>query len=719
MYTEKRAKSQIHKSVNETVQTENITLNRQVYQRLKLALSLGLRRQILFAICDDLNLRNRIAARLHSTLAYPVGQVLYQRANAGEFSTPAYPRLVTLRLNLTDPNPITQINQWLVNYPPPLVGGSSDNPGRPLPIPAFQIVGVEMLTKEPVAAQRLFLNYLRLSEQHLFGKESSRFLESSLLFWVSRPWLSAIQQSAPRFWHCRTGVFVFAGEPTPTIDNRDYGEVFGDSRNLERQNFESFVFDHEELSREVKHPTPVDLTVSSQDDLLNQTPAKSPTAPISNKQSFLSLSHINKELESLVNVTLNIDNSGQAQGILAEIEQLHIQQAKGEDLAIAYQNLGNFYRLQIEQGDVTLENLMIAILSYQEAVSHDESSPQLPDILNDLGTLYWMLHRIPDNAEEAKIYIQQGIDFYKLALKLITGDTQPETYARIQNNLGTAYGDLSKFAEPVENWQAAVIAYHEALHYRKEEIEPLKYAACQNNLGTAYWHLGQYNQPVENLQKAIAAYKLASIHYQPAEEPLKYSMIQNNIGTAYWNLSQYEQPMENLQLAIQVYNEALKYRTSKNVPHGYAATQNNLGIAYWHLANQSQTTKEDKQQLVQFCIHAYEEALKTAHSCSDLPLSFDIWVTHNNLGLAYYYSVMNIAFNRDKKTLSPALESALENHLQALTGFAKETENYQTTISHIINTIRTFHNELGIQGQNVALSKLPGQLLPKILPELS
>ncbi|MFM7363818.1 MAG: tetratricopeptide repeat protein [Cuspidothrix sp.] len=717
MYTEKRVKTQIPTSVNKTVQTENITTNRQVYQRLKLALSLGLRRQILFAICDDLNLRNRVAARLHSTLAYPVGQILHQRANASEFSTPAYPRLVTLRLNLSDPNPIAQINQWLVNYPPPLVGRSQDQPGRPLPIPAFQIVGVEMLTKEAVAVQRLFLNHLHLGEQHLFGRESSRFLESSLLFWISRPWLSAIQQSAPQFWHCRTGVFVFAGEPTPTVDNRDSGEVFGDYPHLERQNFESFVFDYEELARSVNHGNP-DLA-SGQEDALNQTSAKSPpTSPISNGQSFPSLCHISQELKSLVDSTLNIDNSGQTQEILAAIEQLHIQQAKGEDLAIAYQNLGNLYRSQIEQGDITLENLMIAILAYQEAVSHDQTSPQLPDILNDLGTLYWMLHRIPDNTEEAKIYIQQAIDFYKLALKLITGDIQPETYARIQNNLGTAYGDLSKFAEPVENWQAAVIAYREALHYRREEIEPLKYAACQNNLGTAYWHLGQYNQPVENLQKAIAAYKLASIHYQPLDEPLKYGMIQNNIGTAYWNLSQYQQPMENLQLAIQVYNEALKYRTSENVPHGYAATQNNLGIAYWHLANQSQITKEDKQQLVQSCIYAYEEAVKTGHSYSDLPLSFNIWVTHNNLGLAYYYSVTNVAFNRDKKMLSLALESALENHLQALTGFAKETENYQTTISHIINTIRTFHNELGIQGQNVALSKLPGQLLPEILSKL-
>jgi tetratricopeptide (TPR) repeat protein len=727
MYTEKKAKTQVNTNVNETVHTENISLNRQVYQRLKLALSLGLRRQILFAICDDLHLRNRIAARLHSTLAYPVGKVLYQRANSGNFSTPAYPRLVTLRLDASDPNPIAQINQWLANYPPPLMGKSTDNPGRPLPIPAFQIVGVEMLTKEPVAVQRLFLNYLRLGEQHLSGDESSRFLESSLLFWVSRPWLSTIQQSAPKFWHYRTGVFVFAGEPTPTIENRGYSEVLADSRSLDRENLDHLFVNEEKISPDIQQINKPDLPLTATTDSVTEIPdvPAVQSSQITNNQSFLSLSHINEELQKLIQATINADDSDQIQQILWEIEQLHIQKATEEELAIpsgrlaiAYQNLGNFYRLQIEQGQPTIENLMIAILAYQEAVSHDESSPQLPDILNDLGTLYWMLHRIPDNSEEAKIYIQQGIDFYKLALKLITGDIQPETYARIQNNIGTAYGDLARFADAVENWNWAIIAYNEALRYRQEEIEPLKYAACQNNLGTAYWHLGQYNQPVEHLTKAIAAYKLAIVHYKPADEPLKYGMIQNNIGTAYWNLSQYEQPKENLQLAIQVYNEALKYRTSFDVPQSYAATQNNLGIAYWHLANQPQRTKEDQQKLVKLCIHAYEEAVKIAHSLISVSLNFDLYVTHNNLGLAHHYLVTDVSFIGDKKTLSQHLEAALENHLHALSGFDRQTENYQTTISYIINTIRAFHNKLGIQGQNLALSKLPGQLLPDVLPKL-
>ena len=49
---------------------------------------------------------------------------------------------------------------------------------------------------------------------------------------------------------------------------------------------------------------------------------------------------------------------------------------------------------------------------------------------------------------------------------------------------------------------------------------------------------------------------------------------------------------------------------------------------------------------------------------------------------------------------------------------SKESETHQSTIGYIVKTIRGFHDELGIQGQNVALSKVPGQLLPEILPKL-
>jgi tetratricopeptide (TPR) repeat protein len=716
-------------NVNETPPSDNFAWNRQVYHRLKLALSLGLRRQIFLAVCDDLNLRNQVAARLHSTLAYPVGQVLYQPSNTQEASTPAYPRLVTLRLNLSDPNPIAQINQWLSNYPPPIVGATKDTPGRPLPIPAFQIVGVEQLTKQPVAVQRLFLHYLRLSEQNL-----SNF-ESSFLLWTSRPWLYAIQQSAPQFWRYRTGIFIFAGEPTPSNQNSNSPERFSSSRSTELGTLKQSLLEEAVFQEDFDFPKQPSLNrghnpqepSSHQSEIVINSPISDESTEKDSTDyttAPLRTSHISKELTELVlatiNTTLSEDDEQhlQVRQILEEIEELHTNKAEGVELSIAYQRLGHLYRLRIEQGNATLENLMVAILAYQEAVTHDESSSQVPDVLNDLGTLYWMLYRTPPNSEEGQTYIEQGIEFYQLALKLISPETHPETYARVQNNLGTAYGDLARFTNPGENWQQAVVAYSEALRYRTAEMEPLKYAACQNNLGTAYWHLAQYNQPVEHLKKAIAAYQLALAYYNPEQEPLKYGMIQNNIGTAYWNIAQYEQPGENLPLAIEAYKEALKYRTPTNVPPACAATQNNLGTAYWHLANQAQTSKEEKQKLLGQCLSAYEEALSLAHSLSGMPLSFDVFATHNNLGLAYYQLATTQYFNLDKTTRSKYLEAALDNHLQALHGLNKQPDAYQTTFAYVVKTIRAFHNELGIQGQNLALSKVPGQLLPEILPKL-
>jgi tetratricopeptide (TPR) repeat protein len=723
-------------SVNDTTHPDKFSWNKQVYHRLKLALGLGLRRQIFLAVCDDLNLRNQVAARLHSTLAYPVGQVLYQPANSFEASTPAYPRLVTLRLNLSDPNPIAQINQWLTNYPPPIVGGTKDTPGRPLPIPAFQIVGTEQLTRQPVATQRLFLHYLRLTEQHLSTQESSYFLESSLLLWVPRPWLHAIQQSAPQFWRCRTGVFSFAGEPTPTANTKGSPERFSSSRALDVGSLEQTILD------DVIPPDDYDFPVTDKSinrsnkpqeqvgksELLAVGLAQDEPPQVKDISSEATatplLSHITKELSELVLATASTFTlqDGELeltpQDILEEIEELHSQKAPVESLAIGYQKLGNLYRFQIEQGHSTLENLMVAIIAYQESITYDETSPQVPDILNDLGTLYWMLYRTPPNSEEGQSYIEQGIEFYQLALKLISPETHPDTYGRVQNNLGTAYGDLAKFSNPAENWEQAVIAYSEALRYRTAEMEPLKFAACQNNLGTAYWHLAQYNMPAVHLKRAIAAYGLALVHYTPNTEPLKYGMIKNNIGTAYWNLAQYEQPSENLYLAIDAYREALKFRTPTNQPAACSATQNNLGTAYWHLANQVQTPKQEKYKCLEMCISAYEEALGLAHSLNGIALSFDLFATHNNLGLAHYQLVTDAYYEGDKSDRTKHLEATLENHLQALNGMGKQPETYQTTIAYIVKAIRAFHNESGIQGQNVALSKIPGVLLPEILPKL-
>ncbi|MEO0409607.1 MAG: hypothetical protein AAF289_19885, partial [Cyanobacteria bacterium P01_A01_bin.135] len=177
------------------------TPNTKLYNRLKAALRLNLRRQIFIAVCDDLALRDRLADQLQKEVTYAAISARRRGQLAEARRLRIYPRLVTLNLDLADPNPINQMSQWLRQFPPPAAAGSA--------MPAFQLLGIEQLSRQPASSQWLFLNHLQAVERNLPA------LESSLLLWVPRPWGRMIPQSAPDFWRCRTAVFEFEGDPTP------------------------------------------------------------------------------------------------------------------------------------------------------------------------------------------------------------------------------------------------------------------------------------------------------------------------------------------------------------------------------------------------------------------------------------------------------------------------------------------------------------------------
>ncbi|HEY9804939.1 MAG TPA: hypothetical protein V6D04_00105, partial [Candidatus Obscuribacterales bacterium] len=396
--------------------------------------------------------------------------------------------------------------------------------------------------------------------------------------------------------------------------------------------------------------------------------------------------------------------------ILQHLAQLHQQQAEPTALAVNYRTLGNFYRDRIEQGHNTPEQLAIAIQAYEQALIHlEESSPLVPDILNDLGNLYWMLSRFPANPEQRLPYLEQGIAAYHLALSHVDAAQQPQSYAMIQNNLGAAFADLARYREPIENLQSSIAAYELALRYRQPAAEPLKYASTQNNLGTAYWHLAQHHQPALNLKQAIVAYTESLGFYNPEQEPLPYAMIQNNLGTAYWNLAQHEQPEEFLNLAISCYRIALIYRTADVNPAAYAATQNNLGTAYWHLANYSKGQPEAYSAALKSAIAAYETALNTVEQLNQTAngaaakLTFDVFATHNNLGLAHYQVATDQVEAIPVPARSAHLEAALRHHLQALQGWQQQPDFYQTALGYVLQTVRAFYSECGLPGQNLAL----------------
>lgn len=575
--------------------------------------------------------------------------------NQSKISSP----LIRLKLDLTDPNPLEAIATWC---------DQNQSNLEQQKIIGFQILGVEHLTRQPPAIQWSFLRYLRTLEQHL------EQLEFSLLLWISSPWLCCIEQSAPEFWNRRTGVFEWICDPTPShLD----------------------AFNVSEFKVEEKTPDPL-IKILDQIQSLQQQPA-----------SFT--------------------------------------------LGKAYQQLGTIYRDRIIAGEKTELNYTLGIQAYEKALEitpetrfglnhnlseHDESI----EIWNDLGTLYWMRFRqgFPENSDSANrlIDLEKSIICYQNALMKTDPEQQPDLYIKIQKNLGNAYSNLARWQDSNENLEQSIIAYKEALSYLNltgntvNSVQIEDYATIQNNLGTLYWKLAQQTQPISHLQAAISAYTEAMKCYTPQQDPLNYALLQTNLGTAYWTLSQYQPSAKLLLQAIQAYHQALTYRTPKSAPIACAATYNNLGIAYWHLANHYQKS-EIRAKFLKRAIVAYQKALSIACCLSPTELTFDPLATHNNLGLTHYQLATDSNLPLLQSTRISLLKTALKHHLQAdINGLtqpetkpltmgvisnSKLAEHHQTTLSYLLKTIRAFYNESGLQGQNLALSQIPGHLLPEIL----
>jgi tetratricopeptide (TPR) repeat protein len=739
-------------------------LNQQTYQQLKLALSLNLRRQIFIGVCDDLVLRDRMAAQLQAELEQSPGAI-----GSGDSG---YPRLVSLRLNLNDPNPLAQLSQWLAQNPPPKINGYY------APLPAFQILGVEQLTRQPAAQQRRFLTHLQSIERNL------PLLESSLLLWMSQPWFCSIPQSVPEFWRCRTGTFEFVGDPTPLLSilkpDRKSGLILTEGE-LRRNNHAQpaatqvipvdqpldlmsraaeiqeeaatqeeadFTADPPDLPQPVtarsktsySDNSSVQVTVNSQvagsqiaiaihsteptdsiDPTDRPTPANPPDQPLvvpADTDLDVKQATLARNQAAIFHHAL-ISGDQALLRIVQQIEQQQRQQTHPDAIAELYQSLGDIYRNRIEQGDASLQNLMRAIQTYEHVLAcASETAPFCTDVLNDLGNLYWMLSRSGD-VEAALPRLQQAIQFYQVALT--KSQNHPQACAMIQNNLGAAYADLARYQNPAENLQQSIQSYQQALHHRQPDLDPIRYASTQNNLGTTYWNLAQYQKPVVNLKQAIAAYSEALCYYTSEQEPMNYAMLQNNLGTAYWNLAQHERPQDWLRLALTTYHNALRYRTLELAPAAFAATQSNLGTACWHLSSYTDDP-EVRFDYLQQAIAAYQAAVMAVEQLATSPypiaLTFDVFATHNNLGLAHYQLATDPHFDPMVSERSTHLDSALQHHLQALQGWDQQPDLRQTALSCVQQTVQAFYARYSLSGQNLALSKIPGHLLPELLPQL-
>ena len=635
--------------------------HQRIYDRLQQALALQLRRQVFLGVCDNLNLRNHLALQLRTDFLSKHQENIIPQS-------PISSGLISVKLDLSDPNPFQAIIQWYAQ--------NKSNESHP-DIIGFQILGVEHLTRQPPAVQWSFLRYLRTLENHL-----DQF-EFSLLLWISSPWLSCIQQSVPEFWERRTGVFEWISDPTPS--------------NLES---ETISLDFGETSEPVERGQISDPLQELLDQIqqFEQHSALSCLSPAYRKLGNIYRDRILAGENSELNYTQAIQAYEKVLEIIPELNKSSIASDDLDDSINVFNDLGTLYwmefRQRVQENPKSLDVMCYlekSIIFYQNALMKvdPEIQPNLYiQIQKNLGATYADLATWQDgskNLEQSIIAYTEALCYLNLNLSEIKG-SQIQDYATIQNNLGTIYWKLAQKTQPIPHLKAAIAAYTEAMEFYTPQHDPLNYALLQTNLGTAYWTLSQHQPSAKLLLQATHAYHQALSYRTTASAPIACAATYNNLGIVYWHLANHYQKSEIrakfLKRAIAAYQKALSITADLSraqLNFDPLATHNNLGLTHYQLATDSHLHLE-KNTKISF--------LKAA-------LKHHIQAIINDLN-------------------QPEGQEFMESSVSQ----SKTTEHHQTTLGYLLRTIRAFYNESGLEGQNQALSQIPAHLLSEILPKI-
>ncbi|MEG3843857.1 CHAT domain-containing protein [Microcoleus sp. herbarium14] len=318
--------------------------------------------------------------------------------------------------------------------------------------------------------------------------------------------------------------------------------------------------------------------------------------------------------------------------------------------------IGEFSKLirQFPLGNPAI-NVEIAITGCEVAatVFTRESFPKKwARLQNNLGSAY--LYRIQGEKAEN---LEVAMRFFLDALEIFNRQDSPQLWATLQNNLGAAYYKRIR-EERAENLEAAICCYLAALEVRTQEDFCQSWAETQNNLGGVYLDRIR-GERAENLEVAIRCYLAAlKVHTSKAFAE-QWATLQNNLGNAY-SQRLWGERAENLEAAIRCYLAALEVRTCEALPEQWASTQNNLGNAYGdHIRGKQAENWET-------AIRCYLAALKV-YTRQTFP--YDWAMTQNNLGVAYR--------NRIQKEQVENLEAAIRCYSATLEVYSQEGFPYE------------------------------------------
>jgi tetratricopeptide (TPR) repeat protein len=239
-------------------------------------------------------------------------------------------------------------------------------------------------------------------------------------------------------------------------------------------------------------------------------------------------------------------------------------------------------RLTLEGVAITLGRLGIALssdneneASIREAIGAFEAALQV----SEPGSVTWTSARNNLSAALQRLSAfgdedahRRAIQGYRTLLQGVDKNAQPDVWATIQMNLGTALCAGDDEASVREG----VAAMRAALTVAAPEHE---LAVREVNLGNALTKLAHFGD-AEGFEEGIAVMRRSISRMSEEEHPFPWALAQNNLGNALRLRATVTNDPQNYAAALAALAAAARVRTRARMPLAYAFLQGNLGLLY-------------------------------------------------------------------------------------------------------------------------------------------
>lgn len=178
---------------------------------------------------------------------------------------------------------------------------------------------------------------------------------------------------------------------------------------------------------------------------------------------------------------------------------------------------------------------------------------------------------------------------YKMALKKISADSEPEVWAVAQSHLAAvlrAQGE-GKDEAATENLKRAAVAYQKITETLSRVAHPYDWALAHINHGLVLYRLSARSGRATYLQEASKSFEEALTVYTKEAMPGRWAEVTNQYGVILLAMGEQVTGNATLEQAVKRFRQVLEVRKRDRQPLLWAQTANNLGAACFSLAKRN------------------------------------------------------------------------------------------------------------------------------------